>query len=272
MVIPIFSIFILQFVIDSITLNAVHTNYDAYETINAYKDLATTLQNIDDAVLILDTIAENTSDYTLQMVANDMSASIQNSISQGDLLKESAWAVFGDFAEFGIEYGVTKLIGSIWNIPLASAIVAGYTLGTVAGGYISPVAHRSEYAIRVCVSTIVSKILADSASTVTRGSNIQYHLTLGHHIGVLKIKSTSGQQMKTIYLHAATSRIFAENQLIDLLNADDGNWVQTNVNQTINWLVGLFSGDEYTTKASDIIDQCEMSISAMNGILYKYNR
>ena len=37
-------------------------------------------------------------------------------------------------------------------------------------------------------------------------------------------------------------------------------------------LVGLFSGDEYTTKASDIIDQCEMSISAMNGILYKYNR
>ena len=105
--------------------------YDAYETINAYKDLATTLQNIDDAVLILDTIAENTSDYTLQMVANDMSASIQNSISQGDLLKESAWAVFGDFAEFGIEYGVTKLIGSIWNIPLASAIVAGYTLGTV---------------------------------------------------------------------------------------------------------------------------------------------
>ena len=57
MVIPIFSIFILQFVIDSITLNAEHTNYDAYETINAYKDLATTLQNIDDAVLILDTIA-----------------------------------------------------------------------------------------------------------------------------------------------------------------------------------------------------------------------
>lgn len=245
--------------------------YDAYETINAYKDLATTLQNIDDAVLILDTIAENTSDYTLQMVANDMSASIQNSISQGDLLKESALAVFGDFAEFGIEYGVTKLIGSIWNIPLASAIVAGYTLGTVAGGYISPVAHRSEYAIRVCVSTIVSKILADSASTVTRGSNIQYHLTLGHQIGVLKIKSTSGQQMKTIYLHAATSRIFAENQLIDLLNADDGNWVQKNVNQTINWLVGLFSGDEYTTKAADIIDQCEMSISTMNGILRKYN-
>ena len=78
--------------------------------------------------------------------------------------------------------------------------------------------------------------------------------------------------MKTIYLHAATSRIFAENQLIDLLNADDGNWVQKNVNQTINGLVGLFSGDEYTTKASDIIDQCEMSISAMNGILYKYNR
>ena len=25
-------------------------------------------------------------------------------------------------------------------------------------------------------------------------------------------------------------------------------------------------------KAVDIIDQCEMSISAMNGILYKYNR
>ena len=31
-----------------------------------------------------------------------------------------------------------------------------------------------------------------------------------------------------------------------------------------------FSGHEYSTNASDIIDQCEMTISAMNGILGKY--
>lgn len=246
--------------------------YDAYETVNAYKDLATSIQNIDDAVLILDTIAENTSDFTLRMVANDMSASIQDTISNGKLLVEGALAVVGDVAKFGLEYATPKLIGIIWSAPIANAVVAGYTLGTIAGGFISPVEHRSEYAMRVCVSTVVAKILADAASPVTRGDNIQYHLSLGHQIGVLKIKSNVGKQMKTIYLHAATSRIFAENQLIDLLNADDGNWVQQNVNQTINWLVGLFSGDEYTTKASDIIDQCNKTISSMNDILYKYNR
>ena len=36
------------------------------------------------------------------------------------------------------------------------------------------------------------------------------------------------------------------------------------------YMLYAHSGDEYPTNASDIIDQCEMTISAMNGILGKY--
>ena len=251
-------------------LDAINTFTNLYSAWNSYSDLAGTVQNTENAVTILDTISSNTEDPTLKMVANDMSAAIQGSLETIDQIKETGLAISGDLIQGGLELVAGKLLTVFCETPVTFAVAAGYTLGTVGGSLISPVGHRSEYAIRVCVSTIIAKIMADEAAHVTRGDNIQYHLTLGHQIGVLKIKSVEGKQMHSLYLGAVTARIFAENQLIELLNADEGNWVQKNMNETINWLVGLFSGDEYSTNASDIIDQCEMTISAMNGILGKY--
>lgn len=84
--------------------------------------------------------------------------------------------------------------------------------------------------------------------------------------------SGSDLDMQYLYYDACIARMYAEENLIAMLSDDTGSWVQNNMSQTINFFVSLFSGEEYSTKASEIIEYCQSTQNQMQVLMIKYSK
>ena len=157
-----------------------------------------------------------------------------------------------------------------------AAIFLGYTIGTFLGDKITPVSARSEFAVRVCAMTVISKITADDAAGLTR-------YTINHTpdrrtdnrgmvFGVWKTNSESGQLMHDSFIAAIYARMYAEQSVIDLLSEDTEGLKSAYafLEGFVYYLIDEWGNDVYTHDKYDIIADCESKQNTLMTLRNKY--
>ena len=157
-----------------------------------------------------------------------------------------------------------------------AAIFLGYTIGTFLGDKITPVSARSEFAVRVCAMTVISKITADDAAGLTR-------YTINHTpdrrtdnrgmvFGVWKTNSESGQLMHDSFIAAIYARMYAEQSVIDLLSEDTEGLKSAYafLEGFVYYLIDEWGNDVYTHDKYDIIADCASKQNTLMTLRNKY--
>lgn len=268
--------------------------FDGYQTFETYSEFASNEKILQQDMELLKIISEDSSVYAhpydskfhlespLAIVANDMYLAVNDSVisfyhaievmatTSSDLISWGWLATL--LTETELKFGMHASIG----------VGVGITLGKLIGKLVTPVTERSVSAVRVLVMAKVADILKNHAAGATKliienhydDAHIHFHKSLGYQIGIWELDS-NGLQMNNIYLNAINSRIFAEENLIDLLKIDislEKPWTFLRFKFYIHEIQthNSMSTGETTYNTSEIIQQCNITTSFLEALLSKY--
>lgn len=252
----------------------------AWNNVQFYLQLSDSVEFLEESKDILAIIADDGMSYDplLAAAAKEMLNFVENESGRVYQTIETTFirAASSALKTFVLDDLCQKAVCAILGEGYGSAVYLGYAIGTFIGDKITPVSARSEFAVRVCAMTVISKIMADDASGAARFS-LRYEPDIkitkrGQTIGVWATYSDGAQDISDSFIGAIYARMYAEQSVIDLLSTDtDGlrsaySFIEGFVYYCIDeWTDSVDTHDKY-----EIIADCESKQGTLTAIRNKY--
>ncbi len=259
--------------------NVISVSSCAIDNITYYKQLYDSIAFLEESKEALTIIADQSLMYDplLAAAASEMKTFVENEGTRAlQAVGTTVLRVISSTGKVVLDNVCQEAVITLLGVETGGAVFLGYAIGTFIGDKITPVSARSEFAVRVCAMTVISKILADEAAGATR-----YTLNRtpdrrikdnGMIYAVWKTESDSGQSIYKVFVSAIYARMYAEQSVIDLLSEDtDGlRSVFAFLEGYIYYLMDEWGDDMYTHDKYDIIADCESKQTNLLTLRNKY--